>query len=387
MNILFISSEQNPFIPPKEGGEQRTQLLLRACSNVAKVDIVAFTSNVISNHPACKVIYSGSVNKNNQPTRWQKFKSLLTFWQPYSLFPINKEKEAIITKVLQNKEYDAIVVRYIPKALECGLFQYANKLIVDVDDHPSDVFASIARQSSSFRARWYHRLQALQARLITNNLLKKVKHSFSPNYEQLYPINSSYLPNIPFEQTKGCEPIDFKMVKNRLFFIGALGYYANELGVDYFLKHIYPKIKEQVSDVEFYIAGKIPSIDLKNKWESIEGVKLLGFVDDITEVYATIKVVVVPIYHGAGTNIKVLEAMQMNRACVVSSFSTRGFQDTLTDGEDYLIANNDSMFVEYVVELLKNEELNKMIASNGHTKVTLHYSEQTFNTIVKKIVD
>ena len=30
MNILFISSEQNPFIPPKEGSEQRTQLLLRA---------------------------------------------------------------------------------------------------------------------------------------------------------------------------------------------------------------------------------------------------------------------------------------------------------------------------------------------------------------------
>ena len=64
-----------------------------------------------------------------------------------------------------------------------GMFmqEYANKLIVDVDDHPSDVFASIARQSSSFRARWYHRLQALQARLITNNLLKKVKHSFSPS--------------------------------------------------------------------------------------------------------------------------------------------------------------------------------------------------------------
>ena len=257
--------------------------------------------------------------------------------------------------------------------------------MIDVDDYPADVFKSLARQSSSRRAGLFHQLQALQAKLITNKLLSKVKHSFVPNQEQVYSIKSSYLPNIPFEQTKGCEPIDFKMVKNRLFFIGALGYYANELGVDYFLKHIYPKIKEQVSDVEFYIAGKIPSIDLKNKWESIEGVKLLGFVDDITEVYATSKVVVVPIYHGAGTNIKVLEAMQMNRACVVSSFSTRGFQDTLTDGEDYLIANNDKMFVEYVIKLLTNPTLNQQIASNGNNKIQQYYSIEAFNNTVKEV--
>lgn len=386
MNILFISSEQNPFIQPKEGSEQRTQLLLRACADIAQVDVISFVSGVISNNSNCEIVFTGLINKHKNITRRAKVKSILHFQNPYALFPVNQQKAAIVNSIIQKKNYDAIVIRYIPNALECGLLQYADKLILDVDDHPTDVFKSIARQSSSFRARLYHHLQAFQARLITDDLLKKVKHSFTPNYEQMFSKNASYLPNIPFYQTKDCSPIDFRTVKNRIIFIGALGYYANELGVDYFLNNIYPKIRVLIPDVEFYIVGKIPSIDLKNKWESIGGVKVLGFVENITEVYAYSKVVVVPIYHGAGTNIKVLEAMQMNRACVVSSYSTRGFQNTLIDGVDYLIAKNDNMFVEYAVKLLQNEQLNKQIASNGNKKVQKHYSIDEFNKIVIKIL-
>lgn len=387
MNILFISSEQNPFIPPKEGGEQRTQLLLRACANIAHVDVISFASDVISNIPACEVIYAHVISKNKQITRLEKLKSLLKFWDPYSLFPISREKETIIRKVLQAKTYDAIVIRYIPKALECGLLSYVDKLVIDVDDYPADVFKSLARQSSSRRAGLFHQLQALQAKLITNKLLSKVKHSFVPNQEQVYSIKSSYLPNIPFEQTKVCETIDFKAVSNQLFFVGALGYYANELGVEHFLNDIFPKIKHEIPNVEFCIAGKIPSNQLRQKWESIKGVKLLGFVKDITQLYASSKVVVVPIYHGAGTNIKVLEAMHMNRACVVSSFSTRGFKNILIDGVDYLVAKDDNMFVKYVVQLLKNETLNKKIALNGNKKVRQHYSIDAFNNKVATILN
>lgn len=385
MNILFISSEQNPFIQPKEGGEQRTQLLMRACAKFAKVDVVAFTSEVVSNYTNCQVVYSGGkITANIHWSRWKKIKSIFAFWNARFLFPISKEKESIIMEVLENKEYDAIVIRYIPKAVECGLLKYANKLIIDVDDHPHDVFKSIARQASSRRARFYYHIQALQAKRITNTILNRVKHSFTPNFEQLHLKNASYLPNIPYEQTKGFVPIAFNIRNNRLFFIGALGYYANELGIDHFLKHIYPHIKLHITDLEFYIAGKYTNVELKTRWESIDGVKVLGFVEDTTELYANCKVVVVPIYHGAGTNIKVLEALQMNRACVVSDFSTRGFNNILEDGLDYLVAKDDEMFANYVIKLLKDENLNNKMASDGNKKIQKNYSIERFNTIVKE---
>ena len=69
-----------------------------------------------------------------------------------------------------------------------------------------------------------------------------------------------------------------------------------------------------------------------------------------------------PIYSGAGTNIKVLEALQMGRACVVSREGTRGFTSTLQSGRDYYIASNDQEFADSVIRLLLNDDLCKEIA-------------------------
>ena len=110
----------------------------------------------------------------------------------------------------------------------------------------------------------------------------------------------------------------------------------------------------------------------------------MGFVQDLRNEYEKSNVCVVPVYSGAGTNIKVLEALRMNRACVVSEEATRGFLNIFEDGKDYLVANNDEQFVGKVCLLLQDKELATSLAQQGFLTLNQHYSIQTFNSIVKK---
>jgi hypothetical protein len=57
-------------------------------------------------------------------------------------------------------QYDLIVCRYIPEAMMCGLYDYADRLVIDVDDNPCDVERTAARTSRTWRNRMYHRYRA-----------------------------------------------------------------------------------------------------------------------------------------------------------------------------------------------------------------------------------
>jgi glycosyltransferase involved in cell wall biosynthesis len=386
--ILFIAPHLNPFEKPFGGEAQRTNLLLKSCARIMETDVVVFQENVVSNIENANVIYSRSVNLNKQshPSgRFRKWKFLLKCYLPESIFPVNKEKASVINSILKyNKEYDFIVVRYISKAMECGVLQYANRLLIDVDDMPEDEFGIFAESAGSLSGKIRYRIMQKLAHFHTRKILRKIKSSYFANPVQVRVKNGIFLPNIPYYQEYTCVPIDEIKPEKRIFFIGDLGYMPNYQGVDRFLENVFKPLQKRMDNVHFYIAGKINHPDLKEKWLKFPNVHLIGYVDDIKKEYEQSMVVVVPVYHGAGTNIKILESMLMNRTCVVSEFSTRGYNEVFQDGTDYLVARNDKEYIEKLSIVLNNMELNKQIASNGYHKVKKYYSFDTFLTAVKE---
>lgn len=383
--ILFVSSHLNPFAQTHGGDAQRTNLLLRSCAELGAVDVVVFQNNVIADIPNCKIVYSREIPVEQlQNSKWHKWYPILHFGNPRTFYPQNEHKAAIVKNIVSANSYDVIVTRYIPKAMECGLLDYADMLVVDVDDLPSEEFLIFARSAKTLSGRIRNSLLSQIAKWNTKKILRKVKFSFFSHPEQLYKCNAAYLPNIPFYEQYTCEDIDFAQTPKRIFFIGDLRYYPNYMGVDYFLEHIYKPLQQRINNVEFCIAGQVLDLELVKKWETYPNVKVLGFVKNIVEEYMNSRVVVVPIYHGAGTNIKLLEAMQMNRACVVSDFATRGFSSVFKDEVDYCVARNDAEYIDKLGLLLTNEEYNKTIARHGYNKVKENYSYTSFSTIVKQ---
>jgi len=79
--------------------------------------------------------------------------------------------------------------------------------------------------------------------------------------------------------------------------------------------------------------------------------------------------------------------MQMNRACVVSDFATRGFSTVFQDGVDYCVAHTDGEYVDKLQLLLTDEICNKTISSNACKKVKEHYSYTLFSSAVKHVFE
>jgi glycosyltransferase involved in cell wall biosynthesis len=300
------------------------------------------------------------------------------------LFPTHKQKAKIIRRFVEKTEYDFIFTRYIPRAMEFGLADYADKLVVDVDDLLQGYFKIIANASNTKSAKFRNNFFSFWSNFNTKKFVGKINAAVFTNACDAKHYGGNYVPNIPFYENT-CNSVNFATTKKRLFFVGNLSYFPNYSGISYFLENIYSNLKKRLPDVEFYIAGALNDNELRTKWNTFSDVKLLGKIDDLQAEYEQARAVAVPIYQGAGTNIKVVEALQMNRACALSDFATRGFSEILEDGKDYLIAKNDNDFINNLEKLLTDENFNAQIAENGCKKVKKYFSFEAFREKVMKI--
>jgi glycosyltransferase involved in cell wall biosynthesis len=81
-----------------------------------------------------------------------------------------------------------------------------------------------------------------------------------------------------------------------------------------------------------------------------DGISVLDFVRDVRPLYVECNLVIVPTTVSAGTNLKVLEAMAMERAVVSTSCGCAGLG--LEHGVSVWIADNADAFAEGVARLL-----------------------------------
>lgn len=386
LQILFISPQSNPFININGGSAQRTNLLLKACASVGAVDVVTLDKNVKSNIEHCNVVYVGEyVHHEKKRSRLDKFKEIVSPWDIYSFFKKDNQLCEMLQRILEKKNYDYIVTRYIPKAMMWGLYDYADKLVIDVDDMPADVLESTKKDAKSFRSKLWYSIAIHIANLHCNRLLSKVKSCSFPNAEQVKLKNAYYLPNIPYYTRETNGVVEFANVTKTVLFVGDLTYIPNIYSVSHFVENIWPLVLKKNTDAQFNIIGKVDKVQ-KNKWAKYCNVNVLGFVDDLIKEYENCRVVVVPMYRGAGTNIKFLEAIQMNRPVVASKYATRGFNSIFIIGQDCHIASSAAEYADKIDTLLNNEQLNHSMAISSKKKLLDNFSVNSFNSVVAKML-
>lgn len=359
MKALFISTH-SPF-ETKTGAHQRTGLIFNSMCAVADVDVVCFTEDPHPGKPpAGKILYWGSppVESRKNPM------SVLWIWRQNFLFPLNKIWASIVHNILAQQRYDRIVVRYIQNALACGL-NLDSRLIIDADDLPEQHYSTAAESGeTSFCRRFYYRLAARLARHHTAVIARKCRQIFLANKAQCARPGFSWLPNMPISRPAG-RATPGVPASQELLFVSLLSYPPNQEGMAHFLSQIWPDVRRAHPGATLRIAGNGLSAAMHARWSSVDGVSILGFVPDIVAEYSRCRAVVVPIYQGSGTNIKVLEAMQLGRPCVISHFASKGFEGLLVDGETALIARNDREFTDKLAQLLSDRDLSSRIAANA----------------------
>ena len=154
-------------------------------------------------------------------------------------------------------------------------------------------------------------------------------------------------------------------------FTGAMDYWPNIAGVEWFANAIFPLIKKEKPDIQFQIVGSKPSPQVKNL-AKIDGIFVVGYVADIRDYYSVADICVIPLRIARGIQNKVLEAMAMGKAVVCTAESLEGI--TADPGKDLLVAEDPEAFAKAVIMLLDNEIYRQKLGHMARSCMEKNYS-------------
>jgi ribosomal protein S18 acetylase RimI-like enzyme len=163
----------------------------------------------------------------------------------------------------------------------------------------------------------------------------------------------------------------------RLLFIGSFRHFPNIVAYRFFVEQVWPILRKHSSEIAFTIvAGPDPLL----YWREHTGlafipedprILLLEFVSDVRPLYVEANLAVVPTLVSAGTNLKVLEAMAMDRAVVSTSSGCAGL--ALEHSVDVWIADQPEDFARAIETLLEDHSLRRRIAAAGRVHAERSY--------------
>lgn len=154
----------------------------------------------------------------------------------------------------------------------------------------------------------------------------------------------------------------------KLLFVGSLNYFPNVNGLKWFVNAIFNKLP---SDFEFNIIGKSPNSEAFKFLESYDTINLIGEVDDVEPYYASHDVVMVPLFEGSGTRLKILEAFSYGKLVLSTPKGIEGIE--ANDGEHYLEFDNFEEFESKFLKAMDTEQFGQ-IRKNARQLVEDKYS-------------
>jgi glycosyltransferase involved in cell wall biosynthesis len=170
--------------------------------------------------------------------------------------------------------------------------------------------------------------------------------------------------------------VDCKTVKSvqpslvSVFMISALEWQPNVEGLEWFLKQVWPKVHKKCPDLEFHIAGKRTPEHILNL--KLKNVKVHGFVPDATEFMRKYGLMLVPLFSGSGTRIKILEGMAAGKPIVSTTIGAEGMD--YQKGENILIADSVEEWTKVIIDYYNNSSNYNAIGNNGKEWVMKNYS-------------
>ncbi|MCL4507646.1 MAG: glycosyltransferase [Chloroflexi bacterium] len=155
-----------------------------------------------------------------------------------------------------------------------------------------------------------------------------------------------------------------------LIFSGALTYFANYDAIRYFLSEIFPRILAQAPMAKLYITGKTDQVDLSGLALN-DHVVLTGYLDDVRPAVARAHVSIAPLRIGAGSRVKILEAMALGTPVVCTAKAAEGLD--VVNEEQALIADTPDAFASAVILLLQNPAPRERLARRARRLVEDKY--------------
>jgi glycosyltransferase involved in cell wall biosynthesis len=299
---------------------------------------------------------------------------------------------AVLYRMFAERSYDVIVGRHLKYPAKAGALNYS-PVIIDVDDSELQLYRSIIedpRTGAVRRAVLQRRLRSL-ARIVPKLMNETTRLWVSKEEDLEIPgcQKASVLPNLPYEMSLPDPPSALRPNRESktILFVGMLSYLYNLQGIDVFVKQVWPLVRQAVPTAVLRLVGSRLKTEDRERWATIPGVEVVGYVPRLREAYRECAFVVVPIWSGGGTNIKVAEALMYGRTCVISQTAHRGYTNVLRHNQALMVGKNTQEMTAQCIELLRNPEQRAKLAETGTRALAGAYSFDHFQREVIRTVE
>jgi polysaccharide biosynthesis protein PslH len=402
MRILLVT-QSLPWPMRRNGGSQRTELLRRALMRWGEVDVIGVGGDERLT-PQQEREFEGShhflghfdVTPLSKPTVRAPWPARSLLYQR-ELWRRKYTPDAGVVRWIREQQptrrYDLIVGRYLKAAAKAGLLEQSNiPTLLDLDDIDYRLFQSHLEQTP-----WPGLGGKLAASLVTKQLRSICDcavRQFSATWvcseedaELLPSRNVHVLPNVPYREANDAplEALPADASSRSILFVGDATYLTNRVGVDRFIREAWPIVKQAVQDATFIIAGKLGSGEPYESWKAQPGIRMQGFVENLTQAYRECAIAVAPIWSGGGTKIKVVEALSYGRPCVTTTHGLRGYGPLVRDGvlEGF---DEPASMAHACVQLLTNPTRRLELGQRAASLAREHYSIASFNKAVDRTI-
>jgi glycosyltransferase involved in cell wall biosynthesis len=152
-----------------------------------------------------------------------------------------------------------------------------------------------------------------------------------------------------------------------VLFLGALDGPHNREGIVWFVQQCWPLVRAEVPDAELHVVGRRGAPDLVARLRAA-GARVTVDAPDVAPHLRAAAVFVNPVQHGAGVNIKVVEAMAAGVPVVSTPTGSRGLH--WRDGEQLVVVDDRAAFARAVAGLLREPARRVALGAAGRRFVT-----------------
>lgn len=356
MKILVVGN-RFPW-PLHDGGAIASYRLLKSLSSVGH-EIVFFSFNTDKHHVSSESIQKEfsfcrtvavSLNADVKP-----LDALRNLFTPHSYFieRYNQKEAQTQLQLLASKEkFDLAILEGFYSSAFLPVLKDQLPVIYRAHNLEYQIWQRLAENESSWLKRVYLKIQVKRLKKEEINLLNQVNATIaiSPNdasiFQQLSPKPVHlYLPGVEI-QINGKS----KLQPQSLFHLGSMEWDANQQGVEWFLRKVWPLVLSEHPDLTFHLAGK--GLKKSDSKYFQQGVMNHGEVNDAREFMLNHGICIVPILAGSGIRMKLLDAMNFGIPCVATSIGAQGLK--VESGNQLEIADNPKDFAAKIIGLLND---------------------------------
>ena len=176
------------------------------------------------------------------------------------------------------------------------------------------------------------------------------------------------------------EKIDFKNLipYNRrkfdydLLFVGT-GRSPNVNAVSFFLQEIFPQIVKHKPNVKFALAGSVNEV-IEIPQQLAKNIVSLGYVKNLATIYLSSRINICPLLKGAGTKVKLQEALAYSIPIVTTTVGASGLQ--LENNVNAYISDEADEFADRILTLLNSDRICQSFSAAAYLTFEKYYGKK-----------